>query len=337
VKAMVLAAGLGTRLRPLTLLAAKPVLPVLNRPLLHWTLDRLAQAGVREVVINTHHLPATVRRSVGDGHAFGLRVSYAHERRILGTGGGPRAVRGRLGSEPFLIVNGDVWFDFDLREVIARHRASGARATLVLKDHPDVEAYGGVVTGRGGWIRAIAGLPRPARGKGALFTGVHVLDPVLLERLPPGPSDSVRDLYAPMLAEGAPLLGLRVKGAWYDFGSPSLYLASQLTMMSRGFGGTPRRPLVHPEARVHGGARLQRGIVGRGSVLEEGAVVSESVLWEGVRVGRGACVLRSILASGTRVAAGDTVEGQVVIPAARLRSRPPGGRLRGGHYFVEMP
>jgi NDP-sugar pyrophosphorylase family protein len=100
-KAMVLAAGLGTRLRPLTLLAAKPVLPVLNRPLLHWTLDRLAEAGVRAAVVNTHHLPGTVRRALGDGRAFGLRLRYSHERRILGTGGGPRAVRAWLGREPF--------------------------------------------------------------------------------------------------------------------------------------------------------------------------------------------------------------------------------------------
>ena len=202
-KAMVLAAGLGMRMRPLTLLAAKPALPVLNRPLLHWTLETLARAGVRQVVVNTHHLPGSVRRAAGDGRAFGLEVTYAHERRILGTGGGPRAVRGFFGDEPFLLVNGDVLFDFDLAAVVARHRASGARATLVLKDIPDVEAYGGVVTRRDGSIVSIAGLPRPAAGREALFTGVHVLDPALLDRLPPGPSDSVRHLYAPLLAEGA--------------------------------------------------------------------------------------------------------------------------------------
>jgi len=334
---MVLAAGLGLRLRPLTLLAAKPVLPVLNRPLLHWTLDRLARAGIREVVVNTHHLAATVRRALGNGRAFGLRIRYAHERKILGTGGGPRAVRARLGREPFLLVNGDVLFDFDLGEVLDRHRASGARATLVLMNHPDVESYGGVVTGRDGFIRSIAGLPRPAPGRGALFTGVHVMDPALLDRLPPGPSDSVRDLYAPLLAEGGKLLGVRVQSAWYDFGSPSLYLDSQIAMLSRGFGGAPRGSLVHPEARVKDGARLRRCIVGRRCVVEAGAELSDCVLWEGVRVGAGARVRRSVLAMGARVAAHQVVEGRILIPSRRLRSRPRGSRLGDGQYSMELP
>jgi mannose-1-phosphate guanylyltransferase len=333
---MVLAAGLGTRLRPLTLLAAKPVLPVLNRPLLHWTLARLARAGVREVIINTHHLPATVRRAVGDGRSLGLRVRYAHEPVILGTGGGPRAVRAFFGGDPFLLVNGDVLFDFDLAAIVARHRASGARATLVLKDHPDVRAYGGVVTRRDGMIASIAGLPRPARGRGALFTGVHVMDPALLERLPAGPSDSVRQLYAPLLAEGARLLGVRVRSAWYDFGSPSLYLASQLALLSRGFGGMARGSLVHPQARVHASARLRRSVIGRGGRVDEGARIDGSVLWEGVRVGAGARVRRSVLTTGAVVAAGETIEGQVVIPAGRLRTPPVAGRLRQGRYFVEL-
>jgi mannose-1-phosphate guanylyltransferase len=335
-KAMVLAAGLGTRLRPLTLLAAKPVLPVLNRPLLHWTFDKLAAAGVREVMVNTHYLPATVRRALGDGRAFGVRISYAHERTILGTGGGPRAVRSFFGREPFLLVNGDVLFDLDLGEVVARHRASGARATLVIKSHPEVRAYGGVVAGRRGWIRSIAGLPRRAAGKGALFTGVHVMDPALLERLPSGISDSVRDLYAPLLAEGERLYAVRTRGAWYDFGSPSLYLSSQITLLSRGFAGPPRRPVVDPGARVSPAARLVRSVIGRGTVVADGARVGESVLWDGVSVGEDAIVRRSVLVSGTRVAPGAVVEDQVVIPARRLASRPPGARLRAGHYHVEL-
>lgn len=333
---MVLAAGLGMRMRPLTLLAAKPALPVLNRPLLHWTLETLARAGVREVIVNTHHLPATVRRAAGDGRAFGLRVTYAHERTILGTGGGPRAVRGFFGREPFLLVNGDVLFDFDLAAVAARHRASGARATLVLKDIPDVEAYGGVVTRRDGTIVAIAGMPRPAPGRQALFTGVHVIDPALLDRLPPGPSDSVRHLYVPLLAEGERLLGVRVRSAWYDFGSPSLYLASQITLLSRGRSGASRRTLVHPDARVHPRARLRRCVVGRDAVIGEAADVEESVLWDGARVGAGARVAASILATGARVAGAASVEGQLVIPAARLRNRPAGARLHDGQYSLEL-
>jgi NDP-sugar pyrophosphorylase family protein len=335
-KAMVLAAGLGTRLRPLTLLAAKPALPVLNRPLLHWTLEHLARQGIEEVLINTHHLPATVRRAAGSGRAFGLTLRYAHEPRILGTGGGPRSVRAFFGGECALLVNGDVFFDFDLRRILARHRASGARATLVLKDHPRLDRYGAVMTGPGGWVRSLAGLPRPTPGRAALFTGIHVLDPALLERLPSGPSDSVRDLYAPMLAEGERLLGLRVRGAWYDFGSPSLYLASQMSLLSRGFGRSPRGPLRHPTSRVHPRARLRRSVVGAGSVIDADAEVSGSVLWQRVKVGRGARVRSSILVDGVRVEKGEVVEGQVVIPARRLDRAPRGSWLCAGRYFLEL-
>jgi len=157
---MVLAAGLGLRMRPLTLLRAKPALPVLNRPLIHWTLELLRRHGVTDVVVNLHHLPATVRRAVGDGRALGLRVSYSFERELLGTGGGPRKVRRLFGDEPFLLVNGDVVFDMDLSDLVRRHVASGARATLALKAHRSAAEYGGIVTGPGGFIRSLAGLPR---------------------------------------------------------------------------------------------------------------------------------------------------------------------------------
>ena len=163
-KAMVLAAGLGLRMRPLTLLRAKPVLPVLNRPLLDWTMARLARAGVRDVVVNLHHLPETVTAVLGSGRRFGLRIRYSREQTILGTGGGPRAVRELFGDEPLLLVNGDVLFDLDLRRLLAVHRASGARATLALRPNPVPYAYSPVVSDRKGRILSIAGRPAAARG-----------------------------------------------------------------------------------------------------------------------------------------------------------------------------
>jgi NDP-sugar pyrophosphorylase family protein len=310
---MVLAAGLGLRMRPLTLLRAKPALPVLNRPLIAWTLAQLRRAGVTDVVVNLHHLPRSVRCLVGDGSSFGLRVRYSFEREILGTGGGPRKVRHWLGDEPVLLVNGDVLFDFDLRQLVKRHARSGARATLALKPNPDPRVYGPIVTGPGGWIRSLAGKPRPARGTRSLFTGIHVLDPALLERLAPGASDSVRDLYAPLVAQGERLFGLRVKGAWYDFGGPLLYLSSQLAMLRGG------RSLVDPGARVARGASVFRSVVGAGAWIGEDASLGRSIVWDGVRIGAGARVNGSILAGGVRIEAGESVSGLVVTPTERKR------------------
>jgi NDP-sugar pyrophosphorylase family protein len=318
-KAMILAAGLGTRMRPLTLDRAKPVLPVLNRPLLHWTLEMLAAHGIREAMINTHYLPRTVRASVGDGRAFGLEVSYSHEKEILGTGGGPRKVRRWIGDEPLLLLNGDVVFDFDLTALRRRHERSGAPATLALIPNPDPRHYSPVVTGPDGAIRSIARRPRPARGTVSMFTGVHILDPALLDRLPPGPSDTVRDLYAPLIAEGRPPVGMRVRGPWYDLGSPSLYLASQQSLLASRFRGARRRSVIHPEARVHPRARVVRSVVGRGAVVENGAEVRGSVLWDRVKVGRDAVVADSILATGVAVE-----DGEALLSSLLMKGQPLG-------------
>lgn len=312
---MVLAAGLGLRMRPLTLLRAKPALPVLGRPLIQWTLELLARHGVTDVVINLHHLPSTVVRAVAEARPFGLSVTYSRERTILGTAGGPRRVRDFFGGDPLLLVNGDVVFDFDLARLVQRHRASGARATLALLPNPDARRYGAVVTDPDGAIRSLAGLPRPARGTASLFTGIHVLDPALLDRLPPGASDSVKDLYAPLVAEGERLLGVRVRGAWHDLGSPAAYLAAHVAMLASGFHDVPpRHPLVDPTARVAAGARLTASVVGPGAVVGEGACIARSVLWEGAVVGKRARVRDCILATGARIAAGEDVRGQVIVP-----------------------
>jgi NDP-sugar pyrophosphorylase family protein len=301
---MLLAAGLGTRMRPLSALRAKPALPVLNRPLLHFTLATLRRAGVREVFINTHHLPATIRRAVGDGAAFGLRVRYSHERRILGSIGGVRRLRRRFGDEPFLLLNGDMVFEFDLRRLIARHARSGALATVSLQPFPKRGRYGAVVTDARGRILSFGGWPRPARGRRWHFTGVHVIEPRILERLRPGYAETARDLYGPLIEEGGKVLGVPLAGPWYDLSSPALYLESQMQLLDKGFAGARARLLVDASARVERGAHVERSVIGRGCAIGAGAVVKDSVLWSGVRVEAGARVERAIATDGVRVRAG---------------------------------
>jgi NDP-sugar pyrophosphorylase family protein len=324
---MVLAAGLGTRMRPLTALCAKPALPVLNRPLIHHTLRALARAGVRAVAINTHHLPRTVRAAVGDGSAFGLTVRWSHERTILGTGGGPRAVRRFLGDEPFLLVNGDVFFDFDLGALARRRARTGAAAVLGLIPNPDPRRYSRVVRARDGRVLSIAGLPRPVRGRAWLFAGIHLLDPSLLDRLPAGPSDSVRDLYAPMLAAGERVEGVALAGAWYDLGAPPLYLASQLALLGKRLVRTVRGSLVDPRARVDPTARIARSVIGPDAVVEAEAVVSDSVVWERSRIGAGARVQGSIVA-GAALPARARATDAIVTPGRPPRVAPIGGTER---------
>ncbi len=315
-KAMVLAAGLGLRMRPLTLLRAKPALPVLDRPLVHFTLEKLARAGVSDVIVNLHHLPETVVAALALAERRRPRIHYSIEPEMLGTGGGPRAVQDFFGQEPFLLVNGDMLFDFDLRELVARHRASGAAVTLALRRQRDARAYSSVVTDRRGRILSIAGRPTSAKGTVWMFAGVHVLDPRLLARLPEGASDSVRDLYGPLLAEGAHLAGVRAAGAWYDFGRPSLYRDAQLRML-RGHGR--KQVLTGRGARISRTAVVERAVVGRRSRVGAGACVLGSILWEDAVVEAGARVARAIVTAGGVVRAGERAEGMIVMPRAALR------------------
>jgi mannose-1-phosphate guanylyltransferase len=335
-KAMVLAAGLGVRMRPLTLLRAKPALPVLNRPLIEWTMTALSRAGVKDVVVNLHHLPDTVTAALGNGRRHGLRIRYSREDRILGTGGGPRAVREVFGDEPLLIVNGDVLFDLDLPRLLAVHGASGARATLALRRNPVPYAYSPVVSDRRGRILSIAGRPAPARGRVSMFASVHVLDPALLERLPEGASDSVLDLYIPLLAEGAHLQGVPSRGAWYDFGRPRLYRDAQLRLLP---GRGRDRVLVDGKARVGSTARLRRSVVGAGARIASGARVERSVLWDGAVIEAGARVSGSIVVTGGVVRSGEKAEAVIVMPAEALgKPGEGGGRVerRGDMAWVEL-
>jgi NDP-sugar pyrophosphorylase family protein len=311
---MVLAAGYGLRMRPLTLLRAKPALPVLNRPLLHWTLERLARAGVRDVVVNAHHLPDTIEEAARTAKATGLRVRVVREEpTVLGTGGGPRAVREWLGTGPVLLVNGDVLFGMDLGALVAGHCRCGGRVTLALRRNPDPAAYTPVVTApRTGRVLSIGGRPRPADGVLSMFASAHVLDPALLERLPDGASDSMRDLYVPMLVAGDVVHGRRLEGAWYDLGRPSLYRDAQLRWLPGG------RSLVDPAARIARGSVVRRAVVGKGSRIGAGALVEASVVWDGATIEAGARVSRSIVTSGAVVGAGERASGVIVLPAAVL-------------------
>ncbi len=311
---MILAAGLGTRLRPLTHVLAKPALPVLNRPLIAWTLEQLAAHGVTEVVINLHYLPGTVRRAVAQAGHPGLKVTFSFERTLLGTAGGPRRARRFLGGEPFLLVNGDMLFELDLTRLLARHRAAGALATLALRRNPNPRVYAPVVTLRNGRVVWLPGVRRRRAGRAWLFAGIHVMEPSLLERLPAGASDSVRDLYAPLVEQGECLLGVPVPGPWLDLGTPELYRRGQLTFLRRARRGRSGASLIDPTARVAKDALVTGSVIGAGARVESLARVSHSVLWPGACVGREAQVRSAVVASRVRVGPGERLVGCVCVP-----------------------
>ena len=224
-KAMILAAGLGTRLRPLTDVTPKPLLPVAGTPMIVWNLLLLRRHGIREVVINLHHLGEMIPQALGDGVSLGMRLIYSYEPVILGTGGGIKQAEPHFKGEPVLVLNGDTLFELDLGAVMAFHREQHAAATLVLRRDPDAARWGVVeVTDRAEIVRITGrGLSEPTATASRMFAGIHILHPRLLRYLPVGTECSIIDAYVKGIQDGERIVGFDFDGFWSDVGTPEWY------------------------------------------------------------------------------------------------------------------
>lgn len=225
-RAMLLAAGRGERLRPLTETLPKPMIPVAGKPLIFHILVYLKNCGVQEVVVNLHHLGDRIQAYVGDGRQWSLRVIYSWERHLLGTGGGIQKAAPHLFGETFLVMNADILVELDLRDVIRFHRESNAAVTMVLRRDPEVERYGVIETDGYGLVRQVLGkLPRrPGPWNRLMFTGVHVLEPEVFAYMSQQQNAfSIIDVYLDMLRAGERIMGYEMKGFWTDLGTPARY------------------------------------------------------------------------------------------------------------------
>jgi NDP-sugar pyrophosphorylase family protein len=228
-KAMILAAGLGTRLRPLTNTIPKPLLPIAGTPLIVWNLLLLKRYGFHDVVINLHHLGPMIEHAVGNGSRYGLRIIYSREPVILGTGGGLKQAELYFSGESVLVLNGDTLVELDLGALYECHQQSEAMATLVLRKDPEALGWGLVevdsdnrivrITGRGR-MDQVPTLPR-------MFAGIHVLRPRLLRDVPKGMASSIIDHYVAAIQRGDRLFGYDCEGYWSDIGTPERYAQAE--------------------------------------------------------------------------------------------------------------
>ena len=314
VTGMVLCAGLGTRLRPLTARCPKPAVPVCGVPLIRFTLGLLAGAGVRRAVVNVHHLPGAMAAAArAAAEELGLALSVSEEPVIAGTGGALRQARPLLaGADAVVLVNGDVLFDVDLGAALAAHAASGALATMVLMAMPAGAAYAAVEADDEGRVRRIAGRFGPG-GEGLTpwhFPGVHVLSPELLALVPDAPfeRDVNRHVYPPLMASGR-VRRVVSAGAWSDLGDPRSYLAANLDVAAGRlplgrFGGLAPPPRVTPDAQVAPDAQVgPEVVIGAGCRVGAGARLERAVLWPGTVVAPGEVVIDAIAAGELRVPA----------------------------------
>jgi NDP-sugar pyrophosphorylase family protein len=318
-RAMVLAAGLGTRLRPLTETIPKPLVPIANRPLLEYTFTLLAAGGVREVILNTHHLSETFAAGLRDLDASGLALHLSREQRILGTAGGLKRAESFLGGETFLLLNGDFLVDIDLRQVLEFHKNQGAAATMVLV--PDQHAGVLGVDPDGAIRRFIQPRPpdEPADRVSCGFTGIHVLEPEIFGLIPANkPWEINRQVYPDLIARGRRVSGFVHRGYWREAGSPAGYLAANREVVGGRAGALTPRPGAGAPT-LAGAACHAPALVGSGVRIGTGVEIGpETVIGPEARIGDGARLRRTVILEGTDVPAGADLDGEVLFPGGRF-------------------
>jgi mannose-1-phosphate guanylyltransferase len=324
-KAMVLAAGLGTRLRPLTYEITKPMVPVLDRPVMAHILDLLDRHGFQEVIANLHYFPDSIREH------FGERLEYRYEEELLGTAGGVRACRDFFGDEAFLVISGDALTDIDLGAFVARHRAAGGIATLAVRQVADTREYGVVLHDHEGRITGFQEKPEPDEALSDLGNcGIYIFEPAIFDWFPDRPfADWAQDVFPALLANDVPFHIHEIRDYWNDVGSLAELrqgtfdaLHGELHLQVDGQEVRPgvilagEQRVLPEDLEIDGRAWIGHDVqIGKGVRL-----MGPLVLGDGASVGDGAQLRDSIVFPGTNVAPGAILIGAIAGHAGILRS-----------------
>ncbi|HET9121649.1 MAG TPA: NDP-sugar synthase [Solirubrobacterales bacterium] len=339
-RAMILAAGLGTRLRPLTYVMPKPVAPVLNRPIVSWIAELLAGHGFPEVVANVSYLPEQIRGVLGDGSEFGLEISYSEEPEPLGTAGGVGKVRDFLsGTDSFLIISGDALTHIDLGEMRAAHEANverGAIATLATKRVADTTQFGVAITDEDGRIQGFQEKPEPAEALSDLANcGIYMFRKEIFDHFPPpdhrspagdpdqppGFVDWALDVFPSLLDGDIPFYSHEIHDYWNDIGSVGEFVQGNLDALAGVVGIEPREPLVADGVYS-----------GDGSEIDAAKVKAPILLGADCLVGAGTDLHGPLVVGpGSRLGADAMLRDCVVLPGAEV---PAGALVVGGLYGI---
>ena len=320
---MILSAGYGTRLWPLTEDRTKPALPILGKPLVGYVAEYLAGYGCDEIVVNLHHRPESVRQALGDGSDFGVKLHYVEEPEILGTSGAIDNARALLGGDTFVVVNGKIITDIDLDAAFETHRRVKAIATLVLLPNAACEKFS-IVKTAAGLLRGFGGMPVREdfpNEPPLMFTGIQILDHRIFDYIPRSTfSHSTTDVYPQAIANGERVAVHVANGNWYELSTIPRYLDISLRLL---------------------GERGESVTAGSGCEIAAGAQVEQSILWDDVVVETGARVRRAILGDNVRIGAGEVIENAAVVPATLVRGRIPpakalNGAFRGDNFVVPL-
>lgn len=337
-KGMVLAAGFGTRLRPLTYLRAKPAIPLLGRPLIQYVLDRLAEANIRDTIVNLHHLPSTVIEAASRSD---MRIDFSKEEPILGTAGALARVRDRLEGASIVLVNGKIYTEERLERVVEFHRRRRALVTMMVRPYWPGCPFNPVLVDGDFRVRRFA-RNRPddlshREGESEtglrpfVFTGLHILEPEVLNRIGDGFSDTVADLYPPLIAESRRVFAFVSNRCWFETSTPERYLRKSIELLRR----TSRRAGANPLQRA---SRHRDTFCGRETATGPGVRLQGCVLWDRVVLSGAIAAVNTIFTDGVRVSAGRDFRNCIVTPrSTSLESRAAEHGARVHEGFICWP
>ena len=337
-KAILLAGGRGTRLRPLTIHTPKPIVPIFNRPFLHYQIDLLKQVPeIDEVILSLNYQPRRIEEIFGDGSDVGIKIRYVVEPAPLGTAGAVKYAGDKL-TESVVVFNGDVLTQIDLASVIRLHRERKARATIVLTPVPNPSAYGLVETDARGNIQRFLEKPKPEEiTTDKINAGIYVLEPDTFDRIPSDVSWSIERSYFPSLIERQEtFVAYTYDGYWIDIGTHEKYVQVHHDIMDGRFAAAPfagaGATWIAPDARIEQGATVEgpcfvdEGVVvrsgarigpytvlGRQTEVEEDAVVKNAIVWANSRIGREASVSDAIIGRNCHLGRNVSVTGGAVL------------------------
>lgn len=286
-KAMILAAGPGTRLLPLTEEKPKVLMPVVNKPVIGRVVEYLKRHGIRSIVVNVHHHSQQVINYLDGGRPFGMEIDVRVEPEILGTGGGIKNTEDFWENELFVVMNGDILTDIDLHQAYEAHRKSGGLVTLILHD---CEPYNQIQVGDKGIVTGIAQESAPGR---LAFTGIHIMEPDLLSYIPEGEYADIIDCYRRLIESGE-MMGAHISAGhyWRDMGTVDNYVKVNKELLGEDSLSLGRDSLLDPSVKIE-----EWAIVGEKNRLEKDVEIRRSILWDEVRVKEGAKVIDSIVTS----------------------------------------
>ncbi|NLX77012.1 MAG: NDP-sugar synthase [Clostridiaceae bacterium] len=325
-KALFLAGGLGTRLKPITNNLPKPMVPIIGKPLLERNIENLKRFGINEIILSTCYKPDKIINHFGDGKRFGVKISYICEDEPLGTAGAIKNAE-RFFSDTFLVFNADILCDFDLSEMINFHKKAGALATIAVTHVDNPSAYGVIEHDRDGFITAFREKPRPHETDSNLINaGVYIFEPELLNEIPPGRAVSIeRETYPMLLQKGYKMAIFDRCSYWLDLGTPAKYLKAHKDILNglvkiREHDFNENTQYISKKAKISRYAKIKEPVyigdnaeissfayIGPNTVLfsdskvDTDAKVVESIVWNNAHVGGGASVVNSVVMSNCRV------------------------------------